>query len=76
MAKPNLQSFIKKEPIEIKKKQGTTNQPDTKQTIFHMPAAAKKQFDILAAELETTKQALMAEAMNDLFLKYKKPPIA
>ena len=47
-----------------------------KQTIFHMPETAKKQFDHLGVELGRTKQALMAEAINDLFLKYNKPPIA
>ncbi len=44
--------------------------------IFHMPETAKKQFDHLAIEIGKTKQALMAEAVNDLFVKYGKPPIA
>jgi hypothetical protein len=31
---------------------------------------------MLAAERETTIQALLAEALNDLFAKYGKPEIA
>ena len=47
-----------------------------KQTIFHMPEAAKKQLAILAIETEQTQQALLSEALNDLFKKYGKPQIA
>lgn len=47
-----------------------------KQIIFQMPEKAKKRFDHLAIEIGKTKQSLMAEAINDLFLKYGKPPIA
>jgi hypothetical protein len=43
---------------------------------FWMPAAAKKQLDYLTIEQETTQQALLTEALNDLFKKYGKPPIA
>ena len=42
----------------------------------YFPPAVKKQLRILAAERETTIQALLAEAMNDLFAKYGKPEIA
>ena len=38
--------------------------------------AVKKQFAILSAELEKDKTALLAEAINDLFRKYNKPPTA
>jgi hypothetical protein len=38
--------------------------------------AVRKQFQILAVEQEKTQQALLAEAINMLFLKYGKPPIA
>jgi hypothetical protein len=37
---------------------------------------AVRQLKILAAEEGTTLQALMAEALNLLFTKYGKPPIA
>ena len=45
-------------------------------TLFHLPAAAKKQLAILAIEHETTQQALLVEALNMLFTKHDKPPIA
>jgi len=41
-----------------------------------LPAAAKRQLDMLVIEQDTTKQALLSEAVNDLFKKYRKPPIA
>jgi hypothetical protein len=41
-----------------------------------MPEAAKKQLAILAIEVEQTQQALLSEALNDLFKKYGKQPIA
>jgi len=41
-----------------------------------MPEAAKKQLAILAIECEQTQQALLSEALNDLFKKFGKPPIA
>lgn len=45
-------------------------------TLFQLPAAAKKQLAILAIENETTQQALLVEALNMLFERYGKPPIA
>src|SRR6266446_4091756 len=41
----------------------------------YFPPAVKKQLRMLAAERDTTIQALLAEAMNDLFAKYGKPEI-
>lgn len=43
---------------------------------FWVPLAARKQLRIMAAEIDTTQQDLMIEALNDLFRKYDKPPIA
>jgi Antitoxin-like ribbon-helix-helix len=43
---------------------------------FWMPEAAKRQLDLLRIEQDTTIQALLTEALNDLFRKYDKPPIA
>jgi hypothetical protein len=40
---------------------------------FFTPEASK-QLRLLA--LETTVQSLLAEALNDLFTKHRKPPIA
>lgn len=38
--------------------------------------AVLKQLKILSAEKETSQQQLLAEALNDLFVKNGKPPIA
>jgi hypothetical protein len=43
---------------------------------FWTTLAAKKQLRIMAAENDTTQQDLMAEALNMLFQKHDKPPIA
>jgi len=43
---------------------------------FWVPTAAKKQLALLAIEEETTQQELLTEALNDLFKKRSKPPIA
>jgi hypothetical protein len=43
---------------------------------FWATSAAKKQLRMLAAENDTTQQDLMTEALNMLFTKYSKPPIA
>lgn len=42
----------------------------------HLSREAIRQFNTLAAERGLQKQELMSEALNDLFEKYKKPPIA
>ena len=47
-----------------------------KQTIFHLPEEKKKQLAMLAIEVDQTQQALLSEALNDLFKKYGKPEIA
>lgn len=41
-----------------------------------LPEAAKKQLDYMVVEHDTTAQGLLTEAVNDLFKKYGKPPIA
>jgi hypothetical protein len=43
---------------------------------FWATSPAKKQLRMLAAENDTTQQDLMTEALNMLFAKYGKPPIA
>jgi hypothetical protein len=43
---------------------------------FWATAPAKKQLRMLAAEHDTTQQELMTEALNMLFEKYNRPPIA
>lgn len=47
-----------------------------KATLFQIPEAAKKQLAILAIENDTTQQALLTDALNMLFSKHGKPPIA
>ena len=47
-----------------------------KQTIFVMNEQAVKQLDFMALDNNTTRQALLIEAVNDLFMKHNKPPIA
>lgn len=42
----------------------------------YIEAAAAKQLRILAAERETSTQALLEEALNDLFRKYNRGAIA
>jgi hypothetical protein len=43
---------------------------------FWTTAAAKRQLRMMAAEADTTQQDLMTQALNDLFRKHGKPPIA
>lgn len=44
--------------------------------IFNIDPVAKRQLDMLAAEEGCSKTALLHEAVNDLFKKYDKEPIA
>ena len=62
--------------ISTEQKQPRPDRVGKKQTIFHLPEAAKKQLAMLAIEVDQTQQALLSEALNDLFKKYGKPEIA
>ena len=42
----------------------------------HFPEKVRDQLKILAVEQRTTMQNMLAEALNDLFAKYRKPKIA
>jgi hypothetical protein len=42
----------------------------------HFDPAVSKQLRLLAVERDTNLQTLLAEAINDLFAKYQKSPIA
>lgn len=44
--------------------------------LFYMNEAAEKQLSILAIEQDTTQQDLLIGAVNALFVKHGKPPIA
>ena len=41
----------------------------------YFPPAVKRQLRVLAAEEDTTIQALLGQALNDLFAKYGKPEV-
>ena len=41
----------------------------------YFPPAVKRQLRVLAAEQDTTIQALLGQALNDLFAKYGKPEV-
>ena len=59
--------------------EGGAKRPDREGRVsmpFWTGVAAKRQLRILAAEQDTTQQALMAEALNLLFARHGKPPIA
>lgn len=53
-----------------------TRPPGTKQIAGHFPEEVSWQLRELAAERRTTVQALLGEALNDLFQKHGKPEIA
>lgn len=42
----------------------------------HFDPAVSRQFKQLALERDSTVQALLAEAVNDLFIKYRRNPLA
>jgi len=42
----------------------------------HFDPAVSKQLKLLGVERDSSTQALLKEAINDLFTKYGKPPIA
>lgn len=48
----------------------------TKMLGGHFSEPAQRQFKVLAAEQGKTVQMLLEEALNDIFKKYKKEPIA
>ena len=48
---------------------------ELKPAMFRIKPEAKKQFAILATELDMKQQELIAEAMNLVFEKYGKDPI-
>lgn len=53
-----------------------TGRIGTKLIAGHFGEAAAKQFKLMAVEQDKTAQVLLEEAINDLFRKYGKEPIA
>lgn len=46
----------------------------TKALTAHVPRATAKRFALLALDLDKSHQALLEEAIADIFAKYNKPP--
>jgi hypothetical protein len=78
MSRPNLKQFEKmfetQPGLPVEKKVAPSN--IRKQTIFRLNETAVKQLDYMALDLDTSRQALLTEALNDFFKKHGKPPIA
>ena len=47
-----------------------------RQVNLRLNLTAKTQLDMMAVEMDTTRQALIEEALNDFFRKHGRPPIA
>jgi len=60
----------------IDKPSQRTGRVGTRMLGGHISEPAQRQFKILAAVQDKTVQALLEEAINDLFIKYGKEPIA
>jgi len=60
----------------MKKPAPKPSRADTRQIAGHFPVEVSRALRVLAAENDTSVQALMAEALDELFAKYGKPRIA
>lgn len=80
MSKPRASlGKVFKEPLADKTITETEKRPDRAGRTampFWVSIAARKQLKVMAAEMDTTQQELMRIALNDLFKKQGKPPIA
>lgn len=82
--KPNLAAAVAKmqEPTpavsasKVRPEGTTPPRVEIKQVLIRVSAEAHKQLKFMAVDEGTELQALMIEAMNDLFIKRGKPPIA
>jgi len=78
--RPSLTGVYKNQtPAEREIKAEVVARPDRAGRVampFWTTATAKKQLRLLAAEEETTQQALLTEALNALFKSRGKPPVA
>jgi hypothetical protein len=76
-ARPKLSGAFGSEPATAKVESATRPDRAGRVTMpFWTTATAKKQLRLLAAEEETTQQALLTEALNALFKNRGKPPVA
>ncbi|MGZ5030846.1 MAG: ribbon-helix-helix domain-containing protein [Methylobacter sp.] len=71
---PTPQTLPQEENEQSKKRAAT--RIGTRMIGGHFGEPAQRQFKILAAEQDRTGQELLEEALNDLFKKYGKEPIA
>jgi hypothetical protein len=73
-----LSDLGKLSSVDPAPKKKTRNVPRKQQTgiiCYQLPEVAQM-LRIVAAEQNKTQQALLAEALNAVFVKYGKPPIA
>ena len=61
---------------EIVSPNKTTKREGQKVIAGHFDPAVSKQLKLLAVEQDSNLQAMLSEAVNDLFVKYRKSPIA
>ena len=64
------------EPQPVESVARTPSRIGTRMLGFHVPEPVQRQFKVLAAEQGKTVHALLQEAVNDVFRKYAKGPIA
>ncbi len=69
-------STLKASPLKRSKPELPPSRQGKKAIAGHFDPAVSKQLKQLALEEDTTVQALLAEALNDLFEKYDKKAIA
>ena len=77
--RPSLTGVYKNQTPAEREIKEVVSRPDRAGRVampFWTTATAKKQLRLLAAEEETTQQALLTEALNALFKSRGKPPIA
>ncbi|MSP27876.1 MAG: hypothetical protein EXR80_05430 [Methylococcales bacterium] len=82
MTSKKVASLVKQpDAVVVETIESTTTVPNSPKRGKHLISglyepAAYRQFGVLAAELGLDKRELLREALNDLFIKHKKPPIA
>jgi hypothetical protein len=66
---------IPNEPVQLVDSSVPTSRLGKKMIAGHFDPSVSKQLKQLALERDSTVQALLAEAINDLFVKYGKLPV-
>lgn len=73
---PSSEPETQKEPLTPANRQQSPSRVGKKSVTVYYGKEAHLQLKILAAEQDTTIQALHKDALNALFVKHGKPPIA